>query len=620
MSNGFYVSRLRAIGKNVNPAEVAFTPGCNVLAGVSDTGKSYVLQCINYMLGGQRAPKSVEQDAGYETLLLEIKTWSGDAYVLQRSLKQGGNFRRYEMTLDDWSTESPFTTVKWKHQPGKDDTISYFLLGLSGLADTVIRTSKGGKTRPISFRDVCRFSLIGETLIIDPRPPVLASGQQQKTTEDTSIFNFFVSGEDASSVVPPIDIKSEKAKWRAQKELLESLIEELKAELSSIDDSLADQIEKVESEIQSKAAEIELRTTKIEKLSEKRGQTWRAISRAMGRVKQIDQLVQRFDLLEKHYRSDLERMKFVAEGDFLLSQLGEVHCPMCGQLLNEHDAERLREEQKRGVSIQRATKSESEKIEKNLSELESTVAGLQQEASQLQQQMRADELAIAEWDREISQALQPEININSEELNKLVSARSALLINTEKQERLSELQRRLENLGPEPKKKKQEEDQAATVAETKGRRGFCDAIESRLRSWKYKDVGTVEFDKEQDLVVNGVARRTHGKGVGAILQSAFTITLMTYCRDRHPGLVVLDSPLTSFRPADNYEAEQDVQRGLYEELCEMGKQQQVIIIENKEPDPDIRRRVNYIHFSGDPEKGRVGFYPVIPESQVVVKQ
>jgi hypothetical protein len=48
-------------------------------------------------------------------------------------------------------------------------------------------------------------------------------------------------------------------------------------------------------------------------------------------------------------------------------------------------------------------------------------------------------------------------------------------------------------------------------------------------------------------------RSAHGKGVRAILHAAFTIGLAQYCFDRdiaHPGFVVLDSPLVTYRPPD----------------------------------------------------------------------
>jgi DNA repair ATPase RecN len=53
----FWISRVRAVGKKVPPAEVSFGANLNVISGASDTGKSYILQCINYMLGVGKSPE-----------------------------------------------------------------------------------------------------------------------------------------------------------------------------------------------------------------------------------------------------------------------------------------------------------------------------------------------------------------------------------------------------------------------------------------------------------------------------------------------------------------------------------------------------------------------------------
>ena len=114
-----------------------------------------------------------------------------------------------------------------------------------------------------------------------------------------------------------------------------------------------------------------------------------------------------------------------------------------------------------------------------------------------------------------------------------------------------------------------------------------------------------------DIVVNGQNRTSRGKGVRALLHSAFTITLMYHAIDRHPKLVVLDSPLTSFKDKDRVNVEDDVQLAFYEELVETSEDVQIILLENKEPPEHLRDQMNYIHFSGNESLGRFGFYPPI---------
>ena len=610
MASGFYISRLRSIGVDVADVEVSFGPGCTVISGASDTGKSYILKCLDYMLGGKKPPKSVKEDAGYETLLLELRTWDGRDFVLERSLKKGGAFRKYETTLDKWNCDQESIVLKAKHDAGKTDTVSHFLLELSGLANVVIRKTKAGKTRPLSFRDICRFNIIDETSIIAEESPVWPTRQVVSVTPDASTFRYLVSGEDSSSVIPPADIKTEKTAWRAQRTMLNDFIEELVAELSMVDDDASDRLQSIEKQIELASAKVADQTQDVQDLNAKRRQAWQEMAQSRSRAAQITQLLDRFDLLEKHYRSDLERMRFVAEGDFLMSQLGDVHCPMCGSLLDEHSIEKTCSEQATQATIQQATRSEAGKIKVNLKELTATMAVLKTERSDLSSELNSLDNQVGEWNSMLRDALQPAAEASVAELNQLASDRSSLQITAEKRNRLEELQLRFVGLGDEPKQKRAVEDTPSTVAETKGKRSFFDALQKRLEAWNFPNVGTVEFDEEQDLVVNGEARRTHGKGIRAVLQSAFSITLMSNCATRHPKFVVLDSPLTSFKEADTYQANEDVQRGFFESVAVTDDKQQVIVIENKEPDTETQEKVNYVHFSGSAEIGRAGFYPV----------
>ena len=92
---GFYLSWLRLTGPEVKPAEVTFDPGLNVFWGASETGKSFIFTCIDFMLGRSTPPKNIHELDGYTTGWLGfIERASKKQRVLERSLK-GGDFRLY---------------------------------------------------------------------------------------------------------------------------------------------------------------------------------------------------------------------------------------------------------------------------------------------------------------------------------------------------------------------------------------------------------------------------------------------------------------------------------------------------------------------------------------------
>jgi DNA repair ATPase RecN len=83
---GFYITHLRVTGNNKKPAEIPFENGFNLISGVSDTGKSYIFSCLNYMLGKEDNPKSIPESVGYSNFYLGIKTFEGEEYTIYRKL------------------------------------------------------------------------------------------------------------------------------------------------------------------------------------------------------------------------------------------------------------------------------------------------------------------------------------------------------------------------------------------------------------------------------------------------------------------------------------------------------------------------------------------------------
>lgn len=108
------------------------------------------------------------------------------------------------------------------------------------------------------------------------------------------------------------------------------------------------------------------------------------------------------------------------------------------------------------------------------------------------------------------------------------------------------------------------------------------------------------------------------------MYSAFVIALVRYCQKKklpHPGVVVIDSPLTSYKrrgardvKGSDSTVSSGVEAAFWEALTKIGKDVQVIIVENKEPPATVAAAVHYEWFAGN-EAGpgdRVGFIPEAP--------
>lgn len=216
MKFGFALRRLALTGPGKAPAEVTFTRGLNVIAGPSDSGKSFIAQCLDYALGGGAAPKEIPEAEGYSTVVLEIEAYSdGRIYSLERSLRGGEVLCKTDGQSD--------RVLAAKHQGGKEDTVSQFLLDLSGLGTKKVRTNEQGKTRPLSFRDIARLVIIDEETVIKEDSPIL-SGQVIHKTVESGVFRLLLTGTDDSSIVAKEDPKVAKGRQAGKVELLEGLL------------------------------------------------------------------------------------------------------------------------------------------------------------------------------------------------------------------------------------------------------------------------------------------------------------------------------------------------------------------------------------------------------------
>lgn len=86
MSN-FYIERLIVTGNGKEPSILEFKEGLNIVCGPSDTGKSYVLECIDYLFGSDKI--RFDRNTGYDWVKLIIAS-----YLYKNESKKAGNWQK----------------------------------------------------------------------------------------------------------------------------------------------------------------------------------------------------------------------------------------------------------------------------------------------------------------------------------------------------------------------------------------------------------------------------------------------------------------------------------------------------------------------------------------------
>ena len=68
---GFFIKKLQLEGSDKETVSVEFKKGLNVIYGPSDTGKTFIYQSIDYMLGASKIPKDIPEAKGYDLCKLQ---------------------------------------------------------------------------------------------------------------------------------------------------------------------------------------------------------------------------------------------------------------------------------------------------------------------------------------------------------------------------------------------------------------------------------------------------------------------------------------------------------------------------------------------------------------------
>lgn len=605
---GFQIRRLTLAGRGVPNAEVQFREGLNVVSGPSDTGKTFIVQCIDYMLGGKDVPESIPEAAQYETVRLSLSVSADDEeVVLERSIR-GGNFK----LASPGKAEQHLLA---KHSAANKDSVSQYLLGLAGLAEKKIRTNKQGKTREVSFRDLARLVLVDEETVISKTSPIF-SGQHLAGTAESAVFRLLLTGVDDSSVISSEDPKVAKGRQAGKVEMLELLLHQTKGRMAEMHlpgdvQAWQSQLSKIDALFEAAQKELAVEQQNAAQIEGRRRTELNALRKLESRSGVLRELQRRFALLEQQYFSDLRRLESIAEAGIRLGQMNEERCPVCGATAEhqEHDHQKA---DAAPEDVAQSCLAEVAKIKSLISDLQLTRSDNDREIARLEGLALEAKERVHNVATQLSEMLKPRVEVALLRLRESQVRRDAYRRVLELHGRVNELQSMLGELGLAASGKGGELEPARVRSDEA--EAFSQEVESLLRAWHFPGLDRVTFsESNQDIVISGRTRASHGKGVRAIAHAAFNLALLNVAIKTempHPGFVLIDSPLVVYREPDTDEGgfSYDVKDAFYRSIAEYFRASQVIIFENEDPPSDLGADVNIIRFTGAPH-GRQGFIP-----------
>lgn len=601
---------LTFIGQNVPPASVEFGPAVTVVRGPSDTGKSFIVDSIDFMLGAS-ALKEIPERENYSTVLLGLQMPDGNTVTLSRSVS-GGGFGVFYSDVRQGPLGVPDDTLAAKHNPASIGNVSRYLLDAIGLDGRRVRRNAQNATDSLSFRNVAHLCVVDETQIQAEVPPALTGSYVTKTKE-ISVLKLFLQNEDDSSLVE-VESKTELAKLsNAKVDVVDRLMRDIEAQLADTPEApdLRDQLAKLNATIDRQSGSVAQLIEQRSNLTKQLAEQQRQFGAYEEEWADTTALKNRFAILSDRYSSDLERLATVREAGTLLGYFAAGTCVFCGaEPEHQHNnTECEGDETSFGAAVEeqaRRTRLLAEDLTATIGDVDERRQELRSLATQSIASRRDLEATLVE--------LEAGLAADNDELKQLISLRRNL-------EQSLGLYDQIETL---EKMKRVVEDEsiadtavAAASVSLRAQREFSAELVERLNAWGFPNPGDVRYDAlSQDVIAGDQLRSAHGKGVRAILHAAFTLGLAKYCADReiaHPGFVVLDTPVLTYRPPDqDPDATGEPPRHVVDAFYRDVQRQaigQVIIMENTNPTDDLYEQTVDVVFTAR-EFGRYGFFPV----------
>lgn len=598
------IRKIAFTGRDV-VSELNFVDGLNLVYGASNTGKSFATKAIDYMLGGSRMLPDISERRPYERAWLGLSLPDGDE-MLSRALV-GGNFAVRSGLAIAQDGGADVRVLGAKHDHTEDANLSQFLLGQIGLRGRRIAVDGNGKKRSLSFRDISRFCIVDETTIQSEGSPI-QSGSPVTQTAERSAFKLLLTGIDDSAIVEVVDSRTFKSSTSAQIEMLDDMLAAVDAEIENgfaDAEGLKDQNDRLEATFAAAQADLDAAQGSIRDLLERKRRLGLEVSMATARLDDIDLSMERFAQLDSVYVSDIQRLEALDEAGFLLTLGGGRDCPLCGA---SPDSQRHHEEVGDVERVRAAAAAEAAKIVRQRADLGSTVAQLASDRQRLVDHLPAIRDSLGDTEAELER-LTPTASEARRAMSDIMEVRDrvrrglALL-----DQRRSLLERRAEVAARKPAGKAERPRigvDGPTVHE------FAQVVSQVLTAWNFPGERHVSFDEASyDLRIDGKLRGHNGKGVRAITHAAFKVALLIFCKERglpHPGFLVLDTPLLTYRDPigddtltdeDRLLASSSLKQHFFAHLSSLSGVGQFIVVENVDPPAGLASSANVVVFHG----------------------
>lgn len=597
-----YFKKVIACGAGKRESSIELTKGLNIICGPSNTGKTLIFKIFKQVFGADNKkytnnddePFIIENDTGYTDFSLVISK-NGNDVILTRTI---------DSETISVESHSPYVesgvfsyTNKKGYRPIND-----VLLQIFNIDPFKLPQKKDGTAVYFSLKFLDYLFLADEGRIDEGSQILLAKSKKYSpTTQSMANLLYLLYGMDFSNYLKDEDIDKLKLKRGAVRKYISDKITDNENEIKKLEkklqefsaikddsDSVQTELEKVRNEIDAKYKECANLEGVIKTLAEK--------------IESDGMLIERLESLSIQYKSDLERLNFIASGKDELDKNEDEHeCPYCHSRIHEE------KEQINLVEVQ----SEVNAAMRNLNDVSETLFEIYKE--------HEEDLNELKTQKDNLLGVRQTVSV-------LVSKRSRLEYTLKKFDEFIECQKRIEYLKNDNKLLKEDLSNMSVQIKVKKddfiptehfHSSFFQTMTENIKGIM-KFCGdtrymAAEFDRASfDISIRGQSKSANnGKGFRSFVNSVTLLAFRKFLDEKGKHqlpVYVIDSPLKNL-DVGNLEKE-NIKDMFFRYLLDASRSGQLIIIENANNftmTDELRENANIIEFTHDDNMGRYGF-------------
>jgi hypothetical protein len=556
----FLIEKLTVSGEGNEPSVIEFKEGLNLLVGDSNTGKTLVIECINYLLGfkeeKRKPPFRLNKDFGFDQFELVVRTANG-VIVFKRKRDATKIF------IDSTSTDPNFEVGAYSIDHTTAKNINAIWLRLMGIEKPhqILATQNGAKNA-LTVRAMLHMFLIEQDYSSRPTSVFLKPGNYLSDPPSKAIMLFLMTGQDADKEETQDDKRIRAAKRTAIVEYINDTLSRLyKREKDVLNQQGEGNIDfdEVISAVKNEITAVQVQIT--DAIAQSR-QLMERIYEYNGRLSECETIAERFAILRGQYDSDIERLTLIFEGCSHSNDLPENKtCPFCDGEIEKQDEPLYLEAVRADLSHIRIHLTELEKAERDV---ESERVGITNGIRQLEAQKET-------VDALVSDDLTPRLTLLQTRLDdyrRAVELSRELKIIQDDERFFSGEIDRIEQAAKNPNVKYD----VVQYFDDEQKIKFNERLKTILEACHYEGFASARLNWKEsfDLEIGGKPKSMMaGGGYCGFLNAVVALAFLEYLENYgaySPGFLIVDSPLSQLSESGLEELSKTKREGFFNYL------------------------------------------------------